>query len=72
MAAIQMDENGDWPTPEEWPSIEADVTCRTFGCPVDGVAFRVTLYANAEPPVYRAACGRCNTPNDDIVEVPHA
>lgn len=72
MYEIKADENGDWPTLDEWPSTEADVTCRTPGCPVEGLAFRVTLYVNAEPPVYRAFCGRCNTPNDDIVEVTNA
>lgn len=72
MQKIQADANGDWPTPEEWPSIQADVTCRTPGCPVEGIPFRATLYENLEPPTYRAHCGRCHTPNDDIVEVTRA
>lgn len=68
MTAIQQDANGDWPTTEEWPSITADVTCRTPNCAVEGIPFRVTLYDNADG-IYRAYCGRCNTPNDDIVQV---
>lgn len=68
---ITTDANGDWPTLDEWPTVEADVTCRTPGCPVKNVTYRITMYRNADG-VLRAHCGRCNTPNDDIVEVPHA
>lgn len=68
---IPLNANGDWPEADEWPKAEADVTCRTPGCPVEGVTFRVTMYRNADG-VLRAHCGRCNTPNEDIVEVPSA
>ena len=70
---ITTNENGDWPTLDEWPTVEADVTCRTPGCPVEGVTYRITMYVNADG-ILRAHCGRCNTPNDDIVtvEVPRA
>lgn len=68
---ITTDANGDWPTLDEWPTVLADVTCRTPGCPVEGVPFRTTMYRNADG-VLRAHCGQCNTPNDDIVEVPGA
>ncbi|WP_225825589.1 hypothetical protein [Streptomyces naphthomycinicus] len=67
---IAQNENGDWPTLEEWPTVDADVTCRTPGCPVEGITFRVTMYRNADN-VLRAHCGRCLTPNDDIIEVTH-
>ena len=39
--------------------------------PVEGITYRITMYHNADG-LLRAHCGRCNTPNDDIVEVPHA
>ncbi|MFI2761408.1 hypothetical protein ACH5A3_21440 [Streptomyces echinatus] len=67
---ITPGENGEWPALEEWPTVEADVTCRTPGCPVEGVAFRVTMYRNVDGSL-RAQCGRCLTPNDDIREVTH-
>lgn len=65
---VTQDANGEWPSLEEWPSVEADVTCRTPGCVVEGVAFRATLFENVDN-IYRAQCGRCHTPNDDIVIV---
>lgn len=69
--AITPDENGDWPEADEWPTVEADVTCRTPGCAVEGVTYRVGMYRNTDGTL-RAYCGRCNTANEDIVEVPSA
>lgn len=67
--AVEKTASGEWPTTDEWPSITADVTCRTLGCPAEGVPFRVILYENVEAPKYRSQCTSCNTPNDDIVIV---
>lgn len=65
--AVQPNENGEWDL-EEWPTVTADITCRTDGCPVNGVTYRVPIPKNADG-VYRAWCARCDTPNDDIVIV---
>jgi hypothetical protein len=67
--AVKKTASGEWPTTDEWPSITADVTCRTLGCPAEGVTFRVTLYENVEAPKYRSQCTSCNTPNDDIAVI---
>jgi hypothetical protein len=69
LMAITPDENGDWPEADEWPTVEADFTCRTPGCAVEGVTYRVGMYRNTDGSL-RAYCGRCNTANEDIVEVP--
>jgi hypothetical protein len=66
--AVTMSPEGEWPTLDEWPSVQADVTCRTPGCPVENQPFRATLFENADG-IFRAYCGRCHTPNDDIVIV---
>lgn len=57
---------------DERPSIIADVTCRAEGCPVAGETFRVKLYENVNPPIYRAQCGPCGNTTPEIVEVPNA
>lgn len=64
--AVQPDENGEWPALEDWPTVTADITCRTPGCPVNSVTYQVPIPKNVDG-VYRAWCARCNTPNDDIV-----
>jgi hypothetical protein len=69
--AVQPDENGEWPNLDEWPTVTADITCRTPGCPVEGVTYRVPMPESVDG-VYRAACVQCNTPNDDIVVIPEA
>lgn len=66
---VKQKSDGSWPDADEWPTIKAAVTCRTQGCPVERIAFTVTLYENVEPPTYRAQCARCNVDITDIVEV---
>ncbi|WP_169317286.1 hypothetical protein [Actinacidiphila oryziradicis] len=55
---------------EETTPVAMVATCQTAGCPVDGVPFNATLYANAAPPIYRAVCGQCGQIVTDLVPVP--
>jgi hypothetical protein len=64
---VQPDENGEWDL-ENWPTVTADITCRTAGCPVEDVTYRVSIPENVDG-VYRGWCARCNTPNDDIAVI---
>ncbi|MBT2400647.1 hypothetical protein [Streptomyces sp. ISL-100] len=34
-------------------------TCRTEGCPANGVPCNAPLYPNATEPTWRAQCGHC-------------
>lgn len=43
----------------------ATATCRTEGCPVQGVAFPVDLYKNVDGAL-RAYCGKCGQQITDI------
>lgn len=42
-------------------------TCHTEGCPADGITFRVKMYPNEAPPIFRAQCGRCGQAVTDLV-----
>lgn len=42
-------------------------TCRTEGCPVQGVTYTVDMYPNEAPPIFRAQCFQCGQPVTDLV-----
>jgi hypothetical protein len=52
---------------EEPQPVKMVVTCRTEGCPVEGVSYTVDMYPNKTEPFYRAQCGQCHNPITDIV-----
>ena len=53
-----QDAAGHWLGPEEWPSVQAEVTCRTSGCPAEGRAHVVTVHENVDGS-YAVECGPC-------------
>lgn len=64
-----QDEHGNWLEADKWPTVRAEVTCRTAGCPAENVTEMLDLIENIDG-VLRAQCGRCGeTP--EICEVPH-
>lgn len=46
---------------------DAIATCRTKGCVVEGVPFRLVLYTNADG-IERVLCARCDQWVEDIVD----
>jgi hypothetical protein len=42
-------------------------TCRTSGCPFEGVPVTAPYIPNADPPTYRGWCDPCQQPVTDIV-----
>lgn len=56
----QQLQNGDFPEdPDDWLSLEATVTCRTPGCPVQDAPRTARVYEQADG-VYRVVCGGCS------------
>jgi hypothetical protein len=52
---------------EETPPVMLVATCRTVGCPVEGVPFTAPFFPNTTEPIYRAQCARCGQPVTDLV-----
>jgi hypothetical protein len=49
------------------PSVTLVATCRTVGCPTNGISCVGTYYANSEAPIYRGLCMECGQPITDLV-----
>jgi hypothetical protein len=54
---------------EEPTPVMMIATCRTPGCPMDGVGITAAFYANSAPPIYRGQCAQCEQPVTDLVPV---
>jgi hypothetical protein len=59
------DPDGNWLDPDQWPTVQASVTCHTSGCAVEGVPFEVELGKNVDG-VLRCVCGHCEKAVTDI------
>jgi hypothetical protein len=57
------------PGPPGWTPVAVDyvATCRTRGCRVEGIAFRLTAQTNADG-IIRILCGLCQEWVEDLVE----
>ncbi|MFD7764081.1 hypothetical protein [Streptomyces microflavus] len=54
----------------EVTATEMVITCRTAGCPHDGVPFTARMYPRPNPPVWAAVCAVCDQMVPDIVPAP--
>ncbi|MFF7631481.1 hypothetical protein [Streptomyces cyaneofuscatus] len=56
---------------DDEPTVDMMVaTCRTPGCPMEGIGEIAPFFANPAPPTYRGQCGQCEQPHTDIVPAP--
>lgn len=56
--------------PEEEPTpVMVIATCRTPGCPLEGIPQIEPFYPNATPPIFRGECAPCDRPHTDLVPV---
>lgn len=58
-----QDENGEWLPPNKWPHVDLIATCKTPGCPVEGVSFDVRLAENVDGS-YICECAQCGHLNE--------
>ncbi|MBB0229890.1 hypothetical protein, partial [Streptomyces calidiresistens] len=63
---LPMEERTFPESTEEWPHIDAVVTCRTPGCPVEGQPYQVRLAVPVNG-IYQAACHPCGQQHTEII-----